>query len=113
MKIYMIKSPTGNLFSTGGTEPKFKPNGKIWAGIGAVKNHLHQGIERQYLAGHSKFYLNPSFNHYLDCYLIIFDTETMTAEVDEDFVGKFFIKTIETKNQIEKDFTLLQQKNQV
>lgn len=40
--VYKIRNKKTGLFSTGGMDPKWKPKGKIWVSIGAVKIHLSQ-----------------------------------------------------------------------
>jgi hypothetical protein len=37
---YKIRNSKG-LFSTGGADPDFTKKGKVWRGIGALKNHLN------------------------------------------------------------------------
>lgn len=40
--VYKVRNKKTGLFSTGGTSPKWKPIGKIWTSLSAVKIHLSQ-----------------------------------------------------------------------
>jgi hypothetical protein len=51
MEGYVIVDVHTGLFSSGGTEPKFKKKGKVWSNIGHLKNHLAQFIEPYYTKG--------------------------------------------------------------
>ena len=51
MEGYVIADPATGLFSTGGTNPKFKKKGKIWSTLGHLKNHLAQFMEKYYSKG--------------------------------------------------------------
>ena len=48
MEGYVIYNPHNQLFSTGGCVPQWKKHGKIWSGIGPLKNHLNLFIYTQY-----------------------------------------------------------------
>jgi hypothetical protein len=39
--IFKIRNRTTHLFSRGGVNPKFDTKGKVWRGIGPIKNHLN------------------------------------------------------------------------
>ena len=39
--IFKIRQRTSGLFSRGGVNPKFDTKGKVWQGIGPLKNHLN------------------------------------------------------------------------
>lgn len=41
VKIFRIRRKTDGLYSTGGQNPKFTKKGKIWQGLGPLKNHLN------------------------------------------------------------------------
>jgi len=40
-KVYRIKLKDAELYSTGGSYPRWNKTGKIWTGIGPLKNHLN------------------------------------------------------------------------
>lgn len=41
VKIYRIRRKRDGLFSSGGMNPRFNKKGKIWQGLGPLKNHLN------------------------------------------------------------------------
>lgn len=41
---YVIYNPEKELFSSGGTNPKWQKKPKIWGNLGHLKNHLHMAI---------------------------------------------------------------------
>ena len=40
--LYMIRRKSDGLYSMGGTTVKFSKLGKVWSGIGPLRNHLRQ-----------------------------------------------------------------------
>ena len=70
-KIYMIMNEEG-LFSTGGSHPRFKKNGKAWTNIGHLKNHLN--------------WVNISF--YKDCRIIVQEIKTIELEEETEELQK-------------------------
>lgn len=41
MRFFRIRRKSDGLFSVGGQSPKFTKKGKIWQGLGPLKNHLN------------------------------------------------------------------------
>lgn len=48
MEGYVIVDLNTGLFSSGGTNPRFKKKGKIWSSLGHLKNHLALFTEKYY-----------------------------------------------------------------
>jgi len=46
--IFKIRDPNTGLFSSGGMSPSFSKKGKVWKGIGPLKNHLNLVKRRTY-----------------------------------------------------------------
>lgn len=61
MKVYKIQNKTG-LFSTGGSNPTFNKKGKIWTGIGPLKNHFACVLHHKPSAS--------TYNPYEDCVVL-------------------------------------------
>lgn len=40
MKLYRIRNKETGLYSTGGERPRWSTVGKVWVGIGPLKNHI-------------------------------------------------------------------------
>lgn len=47
VKIYRIRRKSDGLFSTGGMSPRFTKKGKIWQGLGPLKNHLNLLLDQR------------------------------------------------------------------
>lgn len=71
MKIYKIQRTTDNLFSTGGTYPKFTKKGKIWSAINHVTAHLTGCVHDNYYE--QRNYRANSGTLLADCVLIEYD----------------------------------------
>jgi hypothetical protein len=41
MNVFKIRRKADGLYSTGGGEPRWNKKGKVWNGIGQLKNHLN------------------------------------------------------------------------
>jgi hypothetical protein len=78
MKVYKIRNKITGLFSTGGMEPKFNKKGKVWNGIGPLKNHLHQfdHVYHYDYDTHIGYYTDETQKVYKDCEIIEYDLET-------------------------------------
>lgn len=83
IKGYAIYKPSTNLWSRGGSEPKWGKKPKIWPSIGHLKNHLAQHIQHEY-AHDENYKIRPVFiriNHYYsDCVLIDVSTNQPTKD---------------------------------
>jgi hypothetical protein len=87
MILFLIRDPETNLFSNGGTHPQFTKNGKIWTGIGGLKNHVNYGIAPNEQLGVVS--VLSEFLPYMKCEVIIFETETMTSRTDPDWLRSY------------------------
>ena len=67
-KAYMIRRKSDGLYSTGGTAPSFNKKGKVWSSIGALKNHIIQGVNTNY--NRKAFCLWHTFADYKNCEII-------------------------------------------
>ncbi len=82
---YKIRRRTDGLFSTGGDNPEFIVNGKIWKQIGHIKNHLN-------------LIFKEAKDLYNDCDLVTFEY----VIIQELPMTKFVENYIEKKNRKDK-----------
>lgn len=79
MKVYKIRNKITGLFSSGGLSPTFNKMGKVWNGIGPLKNHLHQ-FDHEYhwrtKEDGGSYYTDETKIIYKDCEIIEYDLET-------------------------------------
>jgi hypothetical protein len=77
LKGFVIYNPANQLFSGGGSMPKWKKKPKIWANIGHLKNHLlgalDRGCPRDYYSSPVKKYEVSSVYFGCEVYDIIND----------------------------------------
>jgi hypothetical protein len=72
MKIYKIRNKVTGEYSKGGGHPYFNKRGKIWKGIGPLKNHINLVKEYRLLS------------LYKDCEIVIFEvTETEVKTISD------------------------------
>lgn len=77
---YMIKDEYTGLYSSGGSNPAFKKNGKVWKRIEDLKNHLNIVKDRQRTETNFK---NPyNLKRHINI-VKVRDTEEMSVEEKE------------------------------
>lgn len=72
VKIYRIRRKKDGLFSMGGSCPKFSKKGKIWQGLGPLKNHLNLVLQLHHTALRCKRNVTAAAHPYYQDYNNIF-----------------------------------------
>jgi hypothetical protein len=87
----MIRHIPTKQISAGGSSPYGNPKaeGKMYAGMGALKNHLNLGLSFWYGMNPVLLHLSSQFEPYLQSELIKLDTETFNATYDSQFIPNY------------------------
>lgn len=80
---YKIRNPETGLFSSGGSMPNWTKRGKVWRGVGPLKNHLNLIMNRAYYGRRNRAV-------YDGCELVTVQvtTEEVSAERLSDFLDE-------------------------
>ena len=96
MKIYLIKNEEG-LYSTGGYDPLFKKQGKVWNGLGYIKNHLVLSIMSDYSKKEIDF--ESGFFNYMGAILVEVDLVGEEFFYDYDFINNYMAGIAEKRHK--------------
>ena len=73
VKIYRIRRKSDGLFSGGGMNPKFTKRGKIWQGLGPLKNHLNcllkMHLEALRIKRNEKYWGHSEYQNYNESFV--------------------------------------------
>lgn len=99
IKCYKIRRTSDNLFSTGGSNPCFNKEGKIWSTLARLKSHIRQ-------INNSKIYEN--------CELVTFEYSEKETISMKNFMCSYYKSVLSNgklnfyyKNKIQQELNIL------